>query len=524
MRALLFVIVLLAIALGISPLITGVMFKKVYMQQVAYYQQQLAKSQVKLEVVDYKSGWFHSNAKLRLTDMEKNNNTLMPQVTSEIDSTIDHGPLVQNPKTGSLSLGYATVHTNVHLPSFLEGFLQNKGKGALQINSLVKFDGKTWLNHYEVPPITLGNNFKWDGLIGDATIYYSDTDPMDVDAAFTIGATSFNPPLSISKLPSASTQPITIMGKAQQQLPLNLWNGDSSLTTNGANVQWKNGNQINIGKLDISAKYGLVANNLYNYDLQATLASLTLPSSLPINSFTNVVKAIKLEGLDANGLSNFQKQYQQMLQDDNMNEADKRQMIDLLLKVLSPSSKLIVILSTDTNLGGAAANLDISFTNGVPQTVEELQTKLNVNLNAHAAINLVDTLVNLAPPSTDNSKPSLRQQIDTWVQQGYVVKDDKNYSIVFSKQGATYTVNNKDISADVQAAMQKAPETAPGPVVPTTTTPQTQVTPASPATPTPEEVPAPTPQETMKPAQEEPEVKPNPNLPPNAGMVTQPVQ
>lgn len=523
MRALLFVIVLLAIALGLSPLLTGVMFKKVYMQQVAYYQQQLAKSNVKLEVVDYKSGWFHSTARLRLTDLNKSDSTtLIPQVTSEVDSYIDHGPLVRNPKTGSLTLGYADVNTNVHLPAFIEGFLRDKTKGALQIKSLVKFNGKTWLNHYEIPAVVLGNNFKWDGLKGDATVYYSENEPMDIDATFTIGATSLNPPATMAKIPQASTQPITISVQAAQQ-PLNLWNGTSSLMTDGAKINWQNGNAISIGRLEIDGKYGLNdEKTLYNYNVDSTLASLVLPSALPINNISNLKHSFYLNGLDANGLSNFQKQYKQLSHEGNdLNQNERKELLDALLKVLSPSTTLDWSIVTDTNLGSATGNAKVSFTNGVPQTPEELQTKLNISINASAALNLVDTLVGLAPPPKDTTKPTLRQQIDLWVQQGYIIKNDKNYSIVFIKQGTTYTVNGKDISAEVAEAMQKAPATEPGPVVPAPTSTPSQSIQSTPANVTPPVAPVNPP---VAPATEPAAPTANPNQQPNTGMVTQPVQ
>lgn len=482
MRTLLIIILLLVVICLGAPYVDGLMFKKVFMDQVAMHQERLRQQNLNLELVNYSQGWFTSTAKLKLTYMTQGTRYPLPPQSAYIDSVIHHGPIIVDPQTNTYTIAYGLINTNFHLPDAIKVFIPDNGTGYIHVTSVVSFDTKTWNNHFVFDPIQVLGKVKWDGVTGDNVVYYDQKRPMTIDSNTTIGALTVTPDPASPRMPQVNVQPMTFNLNAKEKEQY-LWDGAAKLNAPGFTIKWQDGRNIELNHFGMNYKFGLNGDNSYSYKLDTNIDNLKLPQALPINDISGYKHSIDVINLNAKGL-------QTMVSDmRNSTAPSQEQVKQELPKVLNPNSELQSSLNANTNLGTVSGSMTVTL-ESVPATIDDLQKVTDANLTGRAAINLVETLITFTlqekeatsaqqgtTPTTTTNVPTpqakMRALVDSWLQQGYITKQNNDYVINFVKKGNTYTVNGKDVSAQFNLPQQ--------PTTPTQTpTPTPSVTPSTP--------------------------------------------
>ncbi len=118
LRGMFFGIAILIIALIIfMPLLTGKLFRHNYYSLIAFYNMQ---NNLHAEIIDYKEGWFNSDAKLKV----EVNSAVMP-ITFVFDQHIQHGPIIFQHENFPSIFGLAAVYSKLESTPEAETILQN---------------------------------------------------------------------------------------------------------------------------------------------------------------------------------------------------------------------------------------------------------------------------------------------------------------------------------------------------------------------------------------------------------------
>lgn len=525
-KVLLFLVVFIAVIAGVAPFLDGYLFKTIFMQRMAFMQQQMSNPNVKMELTEYKIGWLQSIARITVTSLpptDKKTGITMPPMVFHIDSVIQHGPiiLIDNKPV----LAYANVDTTIHLPDIAAALIPDNGNGFMTINSLVSIDGSQWLSNYTIPAVSFMGMAKWDGLTGNMTIEAPLRTPEKISSNFSIGALTVPVNPAMPSLPEIFLSPMTYTMNAIVDAS-SLWSGSSDLSSQGLDVKWRDGRIIKAMKFAVHSTYGATG-SMYNIASDITLGSLQLPASSPVTTLTDFKYSISLDNLDVEGI----KAYKAFIGNTTGTPPADMQ-INKALAMLSKSSSLVTSSSIATNLGNGQATIKLSLENA-PKSKDEVLNDLNANIDARIASPLLDKMVTtylasksapaqLAPaamntmaagdiqqpsatpidPSqpvadevTAASEPSdptmvAKQVIDALVEKGYLVRDKNDYVISFSKKGNTMTLNGKDVSDQKDALTQglqqglatppaAAPSNVAQPVTDTMTQPTTDAQPVS---------------------------------------------
>lgn len=413
-KIILSLLAVIIILIGLVPFLDGYLFKKVYLQHLAYYQQELQamgnQPSQQLHVESYDLGWFKSTVHLTFSQTipAKPGRFQMPPIVLHIYSVIHHGPLVF--PNNQFKIAYSFIETRIHAPDLMKAFIPENPNGFMQVQTLVSLSGDTWNNHYIFQPITLGVA-QWDGLTGDINVTMQNGGPpLTLDSSMLFG--KFHISSITPAMPEVSTEPMLGMGKMIQP-SLNTWNLVSSLKLPQVNAKWQDGRDFTLSNLSINSESN-VLEQIYNYDMTLTIASMKIPSPSPISSLTNLNTTLALKGFSFTEMQNLR-----------MVEGHE----DQILKVLTPNSNIKMTINGHTNLGDASANLLISLL-ALPKAPEEINNNLNLLLN----LRIGQTLVNQVLP------PNLLNQL---VQQGVFVADKTDYVLAYTRKGIENTINGK---------------------------------------------------------------------------------
>jgi len=97
-----FAILVLLLIVGViaTPFIYGIIVKNKYYEVVSIIKKDY---DVDIKVINYKKGWFNSEATLEISDANRSNKPVLLQ------QTLDHGPIVYDDNTNSYKLAAAAI-------------------------------------------------------------------------------------------------------------------------------------------------------------------------------------------------------------------------------------------------------------------------------------------------------------------------------------------------------------------------------------------------------------------------------
>ncbi len=418
MKKIILSLLVLVIILICLPFFDGYFFKKVYLQHIAYFQQELMMQgnqklpPAELTIVSYDRGWFKSTAHLTLT--QTISSTLhgghpTPFLVLHIDTVIHHGPLVfidHQPK-----LAYAFMETQLNAPDFMKMFSHQNPIELMQIKTLVSLNGNTWKNNCVIQPIST-KIAQWDGMSGDVNLTMNKGSfPVNIDSTMLFGKIYVSPLIPI--LPEITVQPITGTGKISQASFSN-WNMSSTLKLPRVSAKWQDGSLFDMKNMKLDFQSG-ARNQLYHDEVTLSVADVQLPFTLPVSSLSALNATLSIKDITLTDIDT-------VMIGEN----------DALLKILSPTANMNITFNTETNLGSATGNVSASLL-AMPQTSDQIKNYLNVILTARVSQSLIhrllsDTLINLL------------------LQQGVMLQDKSDYIISYNRKGLENNLNGKILS------------------------------------------------------------------------------
>lgn len=487
----------------LAPFIDGYLFRISYLKHIAVLQQEFNQDNddaVLIKVDSYNLGWFKSTADLTLTTISAG----YPSLVLNIKSTIHHGPLVfLDVSNGStvekkLKLVGATIESSLFLPKELSDFLPQKN-GFMQINTDVSLNTRLWTSDYIVPTQSFEKYIKWDGLSGRLVIEVTDDKITKMHNKINFGKFYL---VTSMLFPEVIIDPMQSISELERQPSLNSWDGSVNFEMPLVRMKWNDGSLLSINHFLANAKYGL-KNQLYHYDSKASIDSIDLPPLSFFRNFSKLYMIISVQDVNLGDIS--LKKYKHMIMRSQLATSDPGNFI----KMLVPSSKLVVNAGFDTEFGTLTASLNSSLLS-MPKVINELPDKIAFDINVRVAKTLLEKIVVMdileslgRSPVTQNNQQQLLKDpmkqaqaiLDRFLQKGYIQQDKNDYIFILNIKGQSVVLNNKPITMNDLGNLQYninreiyneiMPPPPPVPVAPVQVTP----VPAAPLAATPEKLP-----------------------------------
>lgn len=413
----------------LAPWLTGLYVKHHYVKLVENINHQAGNND--LQIVEYQTGWLSSTVKLHIQASKG--------LYLIVVEKISHGPILRNAK-GNLIVAAAEMQSSYSLNDrFINALLAGVTNDAiLKTNMTAHYNGDVYgtinmpMFDYKTPNGV--GHLNWQGLNG--TFYFNINNNYFSHKKTDITIGGFNAEFQNPETAQSqryTTQPILI--KVDTNItPLGLWVGTSSISTTGL-ADYRNNEVTNsLANLLVDANVSVQDDKFYDmtYRFKSGAIHLNKFSFLNISSLGFV---LTLNNFDAVALMEVGKQYRTILtKGAPLNGGDKEQMLMLLAKTITSTSKIQNDFTGITTLGALQTNLMITWPAGAQglTTVAELAKVTKGALKFKIAVPLATELANqyfaqyvpaaAAPVPTASSQPTTPdQQFDDLI--GQLVQD-----------------------------------------------------------------------------------------------------
>ncbi|MDR3477463.1 MAG: DUF945 family protein [Gammaproteobacteria bacterium] len=385
----------------VAPFIMGVAIKHSFNRLVAFSN---SEGNIKIEVKEYKRGWFYSNAILsmtvvrpelhKLSTMLSEKGDLFPQsMTFTLQEHINHGPiLIHLDPSHFVSFHMAFVNTNVHLSSELAKFVRplDLNKPIFNMQSIITFSG-TLLQRIEMSPILMTfpdgeSTIQFDGLISDMMVRPYINNIMGSVKTSKIQLVSHGIVIE---------SPMIMSSFNSQLLPSGFWVGHTKFSTSEISAHDATGKSLAFVGMDVKNVLKEVSGLLYGVK-EFTIKSIQM-NSQEIGSISLNLSA---DGLNAQGVSLFLAGYKNFLQEDNVAGGEVRQQfLQAIPKMIHPGADIKVAnLQVKTPDGDLAFSGSVSWPENLrtlPQTVGEILQLTNAKSDMRVSIPLAKELSGL---------------------------------------------------------------------------------------------------------------------------------
>lgn len=445
-------VILVVAALGLSPFVYGILFKRQLSDLILIVNQGHG---VQLDLVEYQLGYMESRAKLKISpgEMMQSNPNIKAMVDSGnagllIELKINHGPIVYNPIEKRYALAYGSIAGFISLPEQIETFVFGKKQpnGFLQFNVVSSFGGK-WFSEYKAPPATLpgppGVSARWDGL--DAMMHADVSSGHLVKYYSKLKLNSFviTPDAGVEGLPHVNMQPITYEGSMTNNgnvVIKSVFLAPDILIENPKTVLLVKGlKQTQVTTLNETDNMidSYVTLNLDNFDLPQLF-------SIPLNksSLYITINDFKLKEFQA--FWDYTRSFNR-----KMNEDELKQLQELMPKILVSTSSIAVDIGLTSPLGVLIVNSKMAWPTPVsaPMNLPTMAAASTSTVAMRVSIALLNKLIETTAPlligpaqgdaaqTTPQPVDVLNQLVQTFVEKGYLTKDKDDYvtSIVYEK-------------------------------------------------------------------------------------------
>ena len=403
-------LVIFLIIVGIVPLLVGISFKHQYLDFIAATNQQ-NQSQLKIDVINYQRGWFHSTATIRITPVIASPRladrvpTLSPEqfaaiATMTLNQTISHGPVVMDNINNHPVIAMAAIENTLHSPD-LEKLINNgvKPNGLLTMHSVFNFGGecenRIILPGFQYTAPGMGN-VNWQGLTLDVWFHISHHNLIDqVKTKMKVGALSAKSEIEGWRM-VFNLQPVTGRSDTVRQA-IGLWTGNSELNIPQAALTDTDKTIFDLNNLTFKSGANLSGQNIYNFVSTLTLNKLIVPS-LPIPTISAFNFKINFNNLNAKAIVNMANTVSTISKSNLTEDEREKQYLQANVQVITPATNIQVITASDTALGKFNINARVFWPASVPapQTLEEVYTHTNAKIDIRMSIPLAKELVTIS--------------------------------------------------------------------------------------------------------------------------------
>jgi uncharacterized protein YdgA (DUF945 family) len=488
-----FLVVLVFAVIGLSPWIAGFIFKENYLNLIEIINRD---NRVKVDVLEYHSGWFNSHAKIQVTPIHfplvksEQNPIIPPSFT--IEHTIAHGPLVFDKIKNGYTIACASIQSFVHLPPPIEArILGNQStQGLVQINSLATFGGD-WFNNIRMPllniPTSSFSKMIWQGLTSDFNFSVFGDFIQKVDLKMQVGSLAVEGD-NQSPISAMTIQSISYENNATRQ-PIGLWNGAANVSVPTVSVKESDGSSVVVDSLAGSSSFG-ISGDTYHLDSQLSIKSILTPNFL-ITNISPAKIALAIKGINAQALVEFM-QTVRSRGSKPFTPGDLQNYVNKLAHLITPTSSITEEVALNTSSGNMQGKIKLYWTPNAPAptTLQDIMLNTNMASNIRIAIPLVDKFIEifsekypsaqLPAPQVANPQAAqlpvqtpeqtkadrVKQMINAWEQQGYIIKDNNDYVMSITREGGIIKINGKVMSPPVAPSSQPDTNAQPIPITP----------------------------------------------------------
>lgn len=479
MRKLLLFLFLLLLCCAAVPFLIGYEIKENFYHLVQAFPAD--NPGVQILALDYEQGWLTSKAHVKIS-------TPFPPLPSplveSVDCDIHHGPLVKDPFFGHLTLALGSIETKLYL-SGLEIQGGASDKSIMNIKTLIDLRND-WHSHFTQPALSFALppilQFTGEDSEGNIDFFFEHSHLIEFTLfmkakGFDI---TFDQPLPITALHFSS---LTYERRARHD-PLGFWLGTDKVNLSKVGIKKRDSSEITLQDFVFDGNIQRSHANFYELNLQVGVKEIQttlekLPTLGPIQ-LTIDVKNVSRNGVKEL-ISFFQKPHQQPL-----TKEEQLAYLNQLPKLLTNTSLFTESLSINSPFGTLDNNARISWDSeaGLPTTFVDAMNKVNATISLSIATTLMDQLIildnDLNPPTSSQASstpsasidvpavpgsplepvptpaissvaengsqqkpPSLKENIDAWIQQGYLLKEKDRYTVTIRRSKGAAWINDK---------------------------------------------------------------------------------
>lgn len=481
MKKLILLLAIIIIIIGATPLVGGYIFKGDFDKFITALNQD---TNTQARVVEYKSGWVSSHAKVIIEPRETGRSMpgfAKPQIV--LDQEICHGPFIFDKEYG-FTIAEGVVHSQVHLQPFemLIGVPQDKG--MMQVSTLVNYNN-TYVSQFSSPPLTKAVpekfTFKWEGFKGSANIDMANDKIDKVTTKVDMGPVDVNIANGSYEVKIAGATGENMMKSSS--VP-GLWNSNHSdkIGTITYSVSGKDMFMMNSTKAMVNTK--IDNKNLFDMDMNINIDRMNFTDQIEIKPVAFNVTINDLSGAEL----------AKIMRTPSMDRSSSE---NLFPKVVTPTSNVKSDLKVETSRGHLMVTANVDWKGQSVANAEEMRNKTNVMVNLRISQNLLNYITGIVDsmrpaPSTTSSNStdtkSMQDEIKSYIDKGYLTQDKDDYiSQIMMSQGKV-TINGKDYvpeTSDTSGTSTSTDTTAtPAPSDSTTTAPSDTSTPSNDSTTT----------------------------------------
>lgn len=462
------IVLLILVAIVITPLIDGMLFKSNYYH---FIQALETDKRVKISILEYHEGWMSSDAKLSIMPTVD----LMPGLPNStptgsyitptiiLDQHIVHGPFVRDPFTHGYALGLASINSNMHLPATVEAVLlgnQANQNGVISINGLATLGGD-YLNQINTPVFNINvpsvGSIVWQGLNGYMNFHMEDKHIQNIKSDMTIGAINAHSVVGSFITENANVKSDMTLDKT------GLWNGSYAFTAPNISVSSEN-DIYSVKNVSFTTQFGVTATNLYATKLQILLDQLSSPQ-FSINQQSHI--NLSIENLNADALVNV---ITQARQDQSMTPEQTQKFEALLPTLISTTTLIKHDTAINTSWGRLIESSQASWPVAV-KTIDDLMKNVSAKADVRISISLVNKLIEIAAQqetpgaqraTTPNSSPTsetqqsaapvpvspadtMKQELADLIKKGFITQDKDDYVTSITFEQGVIKANGLDI-------------------------------------------------------------------------------
>lgn len=277
----LYVAMLILIVCMLIPWVVGIVFERNFLSLVEAVNQD---SRVEISILEYKRGWLHSHATLKLSlakdSLVTKTNPTKP-LTFIVKEKIIHGPIVYDGVHHSIHFGYALIQSVFHVAEKMNNALpENKNDiGFMQAEAVSKFNGK-WKGYIHIPTLNFTTAVGKINLLGlDAEYRLTIRDNLFkhliVEAKG--GTLSLKIDPQFKNISQVTVQPMKFTFDVLHDKK-GLWSGNSSVFVPGVSLRRPDGKSYSTDKMTINNKYGMSDGIFYETNVSINIANLKTPS------------------------------------------------------------------------------------------------------------------------------------------------------------------------------------------------------------------------------------------------------
>lgn len=412
----LFVAIFILFLFGLIPWLDGIQFKRDFLELINIVSQD---NRIKIDLLEYKRGWLHSHAKLRVTFVNTGL-TNLPQINLTapisfiVEENISHGPIVYDHFQKELVFGYASIQSILQLSDQASTSLPEniKSETIMQIQTISKMNGH-WVGQVHIPALSFSMPIGKINLLGfdwDYRITVRDDRIKHLIVDLKTGTLSLKVDPKYRYISQINIQPIKYHSDSLHDVQ-GLWSGNSTLFTPGISIERPDGKSFSTDKIVINNKFGVSGVTFYETNLSINISNLKTPSQI-IASIPTLQIWLSANSFSAQGIYDYMTFF-----NDKTPEAIKN--VDL---------KTIEKLMANTVTSASILNTDISIATILGDAT--LKSKTTLQPNASMPTNVSDILDNSFTTATVTSSSPL------------AIKIIKMYDELFLNTASVGEINN----------------------------------------------------------------------------------